>query len=471
MGLNSQSRDKKEIPMTTQSSKQSALFPKGVLKKPVAVRFDDEGQSSDGGAMLLSQLDSGIGLTRSLAKHLLDERDQERVLHQYELLFKQRVFGIALGYSDCNDFDRLRSDPCLKMACGQDPLAPETDLGSQPTLSRFENSQSARALITMQRELEDFVIKRLSRRKRKAKLVTIDLDPTVDPVHGQQIFSFFHGHYDTSCFLPLMGFLTIDDDPEQYLFCARLRPGNAGCCRNAIPLLRRVVPELRKRFPRAKIRVRLDGGFANPMMLNVLEELKVQYLVAMGGNNVLKGLAEPMMKTVRRQSEESGVSEKTYGDAEYKAASWSRSRRVVIKAECVQHPGRQMRDNVRYVITNLRYAPQKIYETYCERGDSENRIKEMKDLDMDRTSCSRFLANQLRLTISATAYVLLQELRWRLRHTEAARSQVGRLRLMLLKIGTRVVESCRRIVLHFPRSHPWPVLWLRAARATGASLP
>lgn len=437
----------------------------------MAVRFDDEGQSSDGGAMLLGQLDSGIGLTRGLAKHLLDERDQERVLHQYDLLFKQRVFAIALGYSDCNDFDRLRSDPCLKMACGQDPLVPETDLGSQPTLSRFENSQSARALITMQRELETSVIKRLSRRKQKVKLVTIDLDPTVDPVHGQQIFSFFHGHYDTTCFLPLMGFLTIGDDPEQYLFCARLRPGNARCSRNAIPLLRRIVPELRKRFPRAKIRVRLDGGFANPMMLNVLEELRVQYLVAMGGNSVLKKLAEPMMVAIRKLSEESGDSERTYGESQYKAKTWHASRRVVIKAECVQHPGRSMKDNARYVITNMRAAAQKIYETYCERGDSENRIKEMKELDMDRTSCSRFLANQLRLTISATAYVLLQELRWRLRHTEAARSQVGRLRLMLLKIGTRVVESCRRVVLHFPRSHPWPVLWLRAARATGASLP
>ena len=178
-----------------------------------------------------------------------------------------------------------------------------------------------------------------------------------------------------------------------------------------------------------------------------------------------------MMVATRKLSEESGDSERTYGEGKYKAKTWNVSRRVVIKAECVQHPGRSMKDNARYVITNMRDAPQKIYETYCERGDSENRIKEMKDLDMDRTSCSRFLANQLRLTISATAYVLLQELRWRLRHTEAARSQVGRLRLMLLKIGTRVVESCRRIVLHFPRSHPWPVLWLRAARATGASLP
>jgi len=457
--------------MTTESSKQSALFPKGVLKKPVAVRFDDEGQSSDGGVMLLSQLDSGIGLTRNLAKHLLDERDQERVLHQYELLFKQRVFGIALGYSDCNDFDRLRSDPCLKMACGQDPLSPETDLGSQPTLSRFENSQSARNLITMQREMESFVIKRLSRRNGNAKLVTIDLDPTVDPVHGQQIFSFFHGHYDTSCFLPQLGFLTIGDDPEQYLFCARLRPGNARCSRNAIPLLRRVVPELRKRFPKATIRVRLDGGFQNPMMLDVLDELGVQYLVAMAGNSILKQLAEPMMVAVRKLSEESGDSERMYGDAKYKAKTWKVSRRVVIKAECVQHPGRSMKDNARFVITNMRSADQKVYEAYCERGDSENRIKEMKDLDMDRTSCSRFLANQLRLTISATAYVLLQELRRRLRYTEAARSQVGRLRLMLLKIGTRVVESCRRIVLHFPRSHPWSMLWIRAARATGASLP
>jgi len=456
--------------MTSEFTRQSALFPRENLNKRVSVRFDDEGLSSDGGAVLLSHLDSGIGLTNVLGAHLEDARDQKRVVHGYEQMFQQRVFGIALGYSDCNDFQRIGRDPCLKMACGKSPFDSEDELGSQPTLSRFENSQSPRALIGMQRELESFVIKRLARRKRKAKLVTIDLDPTVDPTHGQQVFSFFHGHYDRFCFLPLMGFLTIDEDPEQYLFCARLRPGNARCPRNVVPLLRRVVPELRKRFPKAKIRVRLDGGFANPMMLNLLDDLKVQYLVAMPGNSVLKAFAEPMMKTVRELSGESGDSERDYGEARYKAKTWKAHRRVIIKAECVQYPGRFPRDNARFVITNMRHAPERIYEIYRGRGDSENRIKEMKELDMDRTSCSRFLANQLRLTMTAAAYVLFQELRWRLRRTEAARTQVGRLRLMLLKIGTRVVESVRRIVMHFPNSHPWQPLWMKAARAVGAGV-
>lgn len=453
--------------MDPKSTRQSVLF-QDVLEKPVVAKFDTEAQSSDGGVVLLKSLDEGIRLSEGLVEHFADERRQDRVGHPYLDLFRQRVFGIALGYSDCNDVERVGADPCLKMACDRSPLDPDGDLGSQPTLSRFENSQNARAIVRMQRELESHVIKRLAKRRKNARLVTIDLDPSCDPTHGQQHFTFFHGYYETWCYLPQFGFLSIDDEPEQYLFHARLRPGNARCYRGVIPLLRRVVPELRKRFPKAKIRVRLDGGFSHPGLFDVLDELKVQYVVGMKGNRVLEDLAEPWMQIVRTLTGRSGETETLFGEAQYKAGSWSRHRRVVIKAEAVRHPGRDPRDNRRFVITNLKHSPENVYKIYRRRGDAENRIKEMHELDSDRTSCTRFLANQLRLLMAATAYVLYQELRWRLRRTAAARSQVGRLRLMLMKIGTRVVESVRRIVLHFPLAHPWKDLWVSAARAVGA---
>lgn len=449
------------------STQQSALFPE-LSSKPILAKFDADHQSSDGGIILFRQLDDRFGLTERVASHFVDDRDSDRVTHSYLDLFRQRTYGIALGYADCNDAEHMASDPCLKIACGRSPTDTDDVLGSQPTLSRFENSQTARSVIAMSREIENHVIQKLSKRHRKAKRITIDLDPSVDPAHGQQAFTFFHGFYDTNCYLPLFGFLTIDNEPEQHLFCARLRPGNARCYRGSIPLLKRVVPELRRRFPKAKILVRLDSGFANPLLFDVLDRLKVEYVVGMPGNSVLDSLAAFDMLLASAHVGLSGETETFYSDAKYKAKSWKNERRVVIKAEVVTHPGRPPKNNARFVITNLRTVPKSTYATYCQRGDAENRIKELKALDVDRTSSSSFLANQIRVLMTAVAFVLYQELRWGLRDTEAARAQVSRLQLMLMKIGTRVVESVRRVVLHFPTAHPWQNLWHKASIAVGA---
>lgn len=456
--------------MSRHSTEQSVLF-QGISSKPIVVRFDTEGQSSDGGLLLLKALDEGIGLTAKLGSHLIDDRDPDRIVHSQLDLLRQRICGLAAGYEDCNDAERVRADPCMKIACDRDPLDSEADLGSQPTLSRFENSQDRRAILGMQRELEVHVIERLAKTHRHAKLVTVDLDPSCDPTHGQQQFSLFHGKYDTWCYLPQYGFLSIDDEPRQYLFHARLRPGNARCHRGAIPVLRRIVPQIREAFPGAKVRVRLDGGFASPAVFEALEELRVEYLVAFARNSVLAEAAEPMMELARGFSAASGETETLYGEVpHYMANSWTRCRRVVIKAEVVRLRGREPKDNARFVVTNLSEAPKEAYELYCERGDAENRIKEMQALQSDRTSCGRFLANQLRLTMTAAAYVLFQELGWRIRRTEAGRAQVSRLQLMLVKIGTCVTESVRRIVLHFSHSHPWKELWWSVARAVGATI-
>ncbi|MGB0890515.1 MAG: IS1380 family transposase [Solirubrobacterales bacterium] len=449
-------------------TQQSVLF-QGLSSKPVVAKFDADHQSSDGGVVLLRGLDDRLGLTERVAAHLIDDRDPDRVTHTYLDLLRQRTYGIALGYADCNDAERIASDPCLKMACDRSATNAEDALGSQPTLSRFENSQTPRSIIAMSREIETQVIKRLAKRRRKAKRITIDLDPSVDPAHGQQAFTFFHGFYDTNCYLPLFGFLTIDDEPEQYLFCARLRPGNARCFRGSIPLLKRVVPELRRRFPQAKIRVRLDSGFANALLFDVLDNLKVEYLVGMPGNKALNRLAEPDMLLASACTELSGKTETFYSDAKYKARSWKKERRVVIKSEVVTHPDRKPKNNARFVITNLRTVPKSTYATYCHRGDAENRIKELKALAVDRTSCTTFLGNQLRVLMTSVAFVLYQELRWNLRNTKAAGAQVERLQVMLMKIGARVVESVRRVVLHFASAHPWQDLWRKVSIAAGAS--
>jgi hypothetical protein len=393
------------------------------------------------------------------------------VVHSRLDLFRQRVFSLAAGYGDCNDAERVATDPVLKEACERD-AAEDPDLGSQPTLSRFEGAVDARALIAMARDLEDMVIERHRKRLHgRADEIVIDLDPTDDPTHGQQSFSFFNRHYDGYCFLPLLGFLSFDDEPDQYLFLARLRPGIATPRRVGLRVLRRVVRKLKLAFPKARIVVRLDGGFAAPETFRVLEDLEVKYAVGIGKNKRLLRLAGPAMQKAREKHEETGIVARHFSSFRYAADSWKKKeRRVVVKAEITVHPSREPRDNPRFVVTNLRERADLIYEFYGRRGEAENRIKELdNDLDLGRTSCSSFLANQLRVLISATAYVLFQELRLRAARTQFARCQVGKLRERLLKIGARVAVTVRRIVLHFPAAYPWQEAWRRIAMAVGAA--
>jgi len=452
-------------------TRQPVLF-EDTFAKPVHVSFDADALSSDGGVTLLAALDRGIGLSQDLLVAFVDPRDGTRIDHTFDELFGQRCLGIAQAYSDGNDAARLSGDPMLKLALGRDPVL-DGDLASQSTISRFENAITARQAAAMGRRFESFVINRLARRHRKARVITIDLDSTVDPTHGNQQLSLFNGFYGTWCYLPVVGFLSIDGDLEQYLFHARLRPGNSRDVRSVVPLLRRTVAQLRRKFPKAKIRVRTDAGFYHPMLLDALEELKVVYAVAMPKNAALARIAEPWMTIVRTLGERDGETQTLYREGQYRAHSWSRERRVVCKAEVLYYPGRSVNDNERFVVTNrTRMSPENIYAWYCERGDSENRIKELKlDLAMDRTSCSRFVANQFRVLMTATAYALFQELRWRLRKTEAGRWSVARLRDILLKVAVRVTSSVRRVVCHLPTRLPWGDLWRRAALACGAAPP
>jgi len=261
---------------------QRSLFEE-TFAKPVVVEFDGEQSSSDGGVLLLGAVDRRIGLTRALGQGLRDSRRSWRVEHGKQELLRQRVFSIALGYADQNDSARIGGDPLLKLVCGRSPNDARA-LASQPTLSRFETSRTGRELVALGRRLESFVIARLRKTHRKAKRITIDLDSTEDPTHGQQPFAFFNGYYDSWCYLPMLGFLSVDDEPTQHLFHARLRPGTARDARGTPALLCRTVRALRKAFRKAKILVRLDAGFAAPAIFDMLDELRVDYLVALPGN-------------------------------------------------------------------------------------------------------------------------------------------------------------------------------------------
>jgi len=440
------------------------------LRQPIVARFDQAHASSDGGALLLKAIDERLGLTQRLAAGLTDRRQAGKVEHELIELVRQRVFGITCGYADGNDAARLRQDPIHKLLLERDPLAGPA-LASQPTLSRFENAVGRQDLYLASVALADLVIEHHhARLQGRARRITIDLDPTEDPTHGQQEFTAFNGHYDSWCYLPLVATLTFDTEARQYLVAAVLRPGTSPAKQGALGLLARLLRRLRAAFPDARLRVRLDGGFANPEVLDFLEVEGVEYVVAMASNVRLLKRVRRLMGRARMRSKASGETEHLFGETRYAARKWRRKRRIIMKAEVVRHPGRDPKNNPRFVITNLPDPPEAVYQIYRERGDMENRLKELHHgLEMDRTSCERFLANQLRVLLTAAAYILFQTLQAHAQGTACAAAQVSTLRERLLKLAVWVERSVRRIVLHLPTTYPWLTTWRQIAVAVGAA--
>ncbi len=419
--------------MSDPTTTQCLLF-SDLLDKPVFAQFDQEHASSDGGALLLKAADRRLGLIDTLSRCLPDEREPGKVQHELSELVSQRVYGLACGYADCNDAARLAEDPIHKALLGRDPIDGDA-LASQSTLSRFENAVGPKDLYRFGEALAESVIRRHRKRLRgKARRITIDLDPTDDPTHGQQQLSFFNGYYDSWCYLPVLGFVSFNDEVEQYLFTAVLRSGKATAKLGAVGILRRVIDRLRSAFPDARFLVRLDGGFSCPEVLEFLDDQpRLDYVVALANNKVLKRRAKRLMGKARRLSRSSKKTERVFGECQYAAGKWSDKRRVVIKAEVTRLEGREPKDNPRFVVTNLRSAPRTVYQRYRDRGDVENRIKELQyGLQIDRTSCTRFWANQFRVLLTAAAYVLMQELRLNAKRTGCARAQVSTLRERLL---------------------------------------
>ncbi len=451
---------------------QSVLFPH-LISKPILAAFDQEHSSADGGGLLLKAVDEELGLSAKLAACLRDEREAGKVRHRLDEIFAQRLFGIALGYPDCNDAQVLAHDPIHKMMAGRAPLSGDR-LASQATLSRFENAIGPAELYRLVDTIADTVIGRHRRRlKNRAKQIVLDFDPTDDPTHGQQELSFYHGHYRSHCYLPLIGTIGFNKEKGQSLLCAVLRPGNAGAAMGFIPIMERLLIKVRAAFPRARIRVRLDGGFGVPEVLDYLDSAGVEYVVGLANWPDLKKRAKKAQREAMRAYKKTGETTQVFGDTLFQTkTSWPHKRRVVYKAEVVDYPGREPKENLRFVVTNFKMTPKHTYRFYCQRGDAENRIKEMKHgLELGRTSCSSFLANQFRVQLTAAAYVLMQELARKARHTVYRDAQVARLRDRLLKLPAWVEESVRRVVVHLPTSFLGKVEWNKIAQAAGAFSP
>ena len=449
---------------------QTVLFPT-LFAKPLVATFDTPHQSSDGGAILLKAIDDQLGLTTRLAASIPEWRQAGKIEHDLPTLLRQRCFGLACGYADANDAAALKADPIHKLLVGRDPVAGAA-LASQPTLSRFENIVGPRDLYWLTQTLAEVVIGSHQARlaHTRVRRITLDLDPTDDPTHGQQELACCTGHSGTWCYLPMVGTLTFNGERTQYLVTAILRPGNAHPTRGVLGLLRRLLGKLRVAFPHARLRVRLDGGFASPAVFTFLEAEGVEYLVAMASNPKLEKRVRRLLGKARMRAKATAETAALFGETRYAAKSWQRKRRGIRKAEVVRLVGRDPRDNPRFVVTNLPQSPRRVYAIYRERGDVENRLKELHyGLGFDRTSCSGFWANAFRVLLTAAAYVLLQALRLRLAATPAASYQVGRLRERLFKLGARVQVSACRIVLHLPSAFPWLALWQAVALALGAS--
>lgn len=414
-------------------------YSKPLLDK-VQVVLDAPQISSDGGLLLLRKTDERWGLTRRMGRCLSDSRRKGSVRHTGVKMLAQRVVGICMGWEDCNDFDDLRADPLYTICLDSEP-AP------QPTLSRFENAVTARQIYRISEELVRFYADRHSH--KAPKRIVVDLDATDDPAHGQQEFEFYHAYYGRHCFLPLLVFVSADGAPME-LVAAVLRPGNAHAGRRSAAITRRIVDILRQAFPLTEIVVRADGGYALPEMYALCEDLKLSYLISLPKNSRLIDLSTDLIDTSRAAALDTGQTSRVFGELSYAATGWPKARRVIVKAEVMVQG-----ENPRFVVTNMQGDPKKLYEIYCARGDSENRIKELKlDLFSGRTSCHRFAANCFRLLLHALAFVLMTLVRELLAGTELAKKTMASIRLKLLKVAAIVEVNTRRILVRLPRAHP-----------------
>ena len=418
----------------------------------VVADFDGGAITSDGGALLLGATDRTIGLIERFAACFKDGRAGDRVVHDVSTLVGQRVLGIALGSEDLVDHDDLRHDPVMGVVLGRlearhGRCAP---LAGKSTLNRLEHGT---AVIDRYRRIahEPPLIERLfvdlflDAHGKPPKEIVLDLDATDDPLHGHQEGRFFHGYYDCHCYLPLYVFC------GRHLLAAKLRRSNIDASAGAVEEVARIVARIRERWPRMKIILRADSGFARESLMSWCEQNRVDYLFGLARNPRLVDHIAIELAWAEHDAEATGKPQRRFADFRWTTRdSWSRRRRVVAKAEWM--PGRGDNGaNPRFVVTSLKareYEAQPLYERlYCARGEMENRIKECQlDLFADRTSAKTMRANQLRLWLASMAYVLITALRRiGLAHTELAQATCGTIRLKLLKIGAVVTKSVRRI--------------------------
>ena len=425
--------------------------------RKVVAGFDGGMMTSEAGAMLLGATDQQIRLIERLADCFTDYRAAELVEHTVSGLVGQRVFGISLGYEDLIDHDQLRHDPVMavlggKLAAKRTDCAP---LAGKSTLNRLELSReepSRYYKISYDAAAIEglFVDLFVDAHRAAPPQITLDLDATDDPLHGHQEERFFHGYYDSYCYLPLYVFC------GRHLLAAKLRPANIDASAGSIEEMARIVGQIRQRWPKVRILLRGDSGFAREALMAWCENNGVDFLFGLAKNSRLVGEIEAELTAAQEQSQRTEKPARRFKDFTWQTRdSWSHERRVVAKAEWTRGEA-----NPRFVVTSLtreEHEARHLYEKlYCARGEMENRIKECQlDLYADRTSAHTMRANQLRLWFASMAYVLICALRRiGLKHTQFARASCGTIRLKLLKIGALVRPSVRRIKLAMPSAFP-----------------
>lgn len=416
------------------------------------VQFSELQLSSDGGLLLVRQLDEQLQLSTQMAACLHDPRDPNRVTHSMVQLVCQRLYQIVAGYEDVNDSTPLRQDPILKLICERLPGAETQHLASQPTLCRLENRAKVaeavkrQELAAMRRYLLQGFISRFQAAPQR---LILDLDGWDDPTYGEQQLSFFHGYFDQKMYFPVL----LNEAESGYPLVLQLRSGNSHAGKGVEALLRWVFWRLRQAWPEVQLCLRADAGFALPELVRLCERSRVEYVFGMPSNAVIKRKSAALVEQARLQFCQSGEKARLFDDVYYAAQSWPQPRRLIIKAEWGAKGA-----NPRYLITNLKEPAQAVYDqSYVQRGAaSEQRIKELKrGLKADRLSCHEYEANQFRLMLMQAAYVLCLSLRHVAHGTDLATAQVERLRSSLLKVAARVRVSARRILVELTAHSPY----------------
>jgi Transposase DDE domain group 1 len=409
-----------------------------VGRRVVEGRFDGGSMTSDGGVMLLGEVDRKLGLLEAAARCIADPRSPLLIKHGVRDMLRQRVYGLALGWEDLNDHGALRCDVAVQTAVGVD-----REVASAPTLCRLEKWADRATAVRLHRLLiEQFI----ASFKSAPKELVLDFDATDNPLHGQQEQRFFHGYYDSYCYLPLYVFC------GQQLLCAYLRPSRIDAAQHCAAILKLLVRRLRQAWPDVRIIFRGDSGFCRQRVINWCERSGVHYIIGLARNPRLEAQVEFAQLALQDDYERTGHKQRLIDEFSYAAQSWPRERRVITRLEWGEQG-----HNPRFIVTNLHGDAGALYDDlYCQRGEAENRIKEAQvGLFATRTSCHVFAANQLRMLLAALGYVLIERLRaLALQGTALASAQVDTLRIKLLKVAAVITRNTRRIRLYLASS--WP---------------
>ncbi len=430
----------------TNCTREVVEFP-ALKRRTMQADFKGGHITSDGGVLLLRQVDRRMGLTKEVDKVIPESRDPRYIQHSQLSLLRQRIYGLCLGYEDLNDHEHIRLDPAIQSAVERDNV-----LGSAPTLCRLENRVDRKVAVELHKVMVNQFIASF---KRVPKRLVLDFDATDDRVHGEQEGRYFHGYYDHYCFLPLYVFC------KDQLLVSYLRPSKIDGAKHAWAILSLLVKRLRQVWPDVEIIFRGDSGFCRWRMLKWCEGHGVGYIVGIAKNNRLNRMIEGDLSRAEQTMTAFHPKVRRFTEFQYQADSWDQPRRVVAKIE-VTDKGR----NPRYVLTNLTGNPETLYDTlYCARGEMENQIKQQQlDLFADRTSCHRWWANQFRVLMSSLAYILLESIRrLALKQTELAHAYVGTIRLKLLKVGAVIIHNTRRIRFLLSSSYPYKDLFQTVA--------